>query len=441
MAKKNLTEKEKKEIKLLQSSYAMYSKTLKEAAIKGKENTNEYKRIQDEQRGVKERILNIDENAELKTEQQVKTESMMNFEGMDDDIFKILKSDADLDVSVPDAVDEYATPSPLADTEAVSDTANDEEDELLDTSVVDEPLCEVINESEKYDIINLPSGGEPYPSKRKNIAVGFLTAYDENLITSPNLYKNGMIIDYLLKHKVVDKNFNVDDLVSGDADAITVWLRATSYGVEYPIYVTDPETKEQFKTTIDLSDIKVLDFNLKADEKGWFEFTLPRTKKKVKFVYLTRKQEKNLVLATQLESFGTKAQLLENTEGVLKTALYNDNILQPSEKMEMSKAVKTIERWVSRLKKKDDTPYSRIITNTMRMQIKSIDGETDTAKIYKEIDNIPASDSLALRKYINDNKPGMDFNITVKRPENLGGGSFKTFLEWDDTVFINIPSI
>jgi hypothetical protein len=47
-------------------------------------------------------------------------------------------------------------------------------------------------------------------------------------------------------------------------------------------------------------------------------------------------------------------------------------------------------------------------------------------------------DSYELRKYINDNEPGVDFTITVKRPENLGGGSFKTFLEFDEYVFINI---
>ena len=43
-----------------------------------------------------------------------------------------------------------------------------------------------------------------------------------------------------------------------------------------------------------------------------------------------------------------------------------------------------------------------------------------------------------LRKYINENEPGMDFEITVERPESLGGGSFKTFLDWDDSVFLNI---
>ena len=44
-------------------------------------------------------------------------------------------------------------------------------------------------------------------------------------------------------------------------------------------------------------------------------------------------------------------------------------------------------------------------------------------------------------KYINDNKPGIDFEIEVERPESLGGGSFSTFLNWDDSVFLNISDV
>ena len=49
-----------------------------------------------------------------------------------------------------------------------------------------------------------------------------------------------------------------------------------------------------------------------------------------------------------------------------------------------------------------------------------------------------AKDSLMLRRYILDNEPGVNFEIEVERPMSLGGGSFKTFLEWDDNVFLNI---
>ena len=47
-------------------------------------------------------------------------------------------------------------------------------------------------------------------------------------------------------------------------------------------------------------------------------------------------------------------------------------------------------------------------------------------------------DSSALRKYISENEPGIDFNITVERPESLGGGSIRMFLTLDQFIFLNI---
>ena len=62
----------------------------------------------------------------------------------------------------------------------------------------------------------------------------------------------------------------------------------------------------------------------------------------------------------------------------------------------------------------------------------------DKEYIRNFIYTMPAQDSLKLRRYILDNEPGLNFEIEVERPESLGGGSFKTFLEWNDSVFLNI---
>ena len=47
-------------------------------------------------------------------------------------------------------------------------------------------------------------------------------------------------------------------------------------------------------------------------------------------------------------------------------------------------------------------------------------------------------DSSALRKYISDNEPGLDFNLTVEKPASLGGGSMPMFLSLDQYLFLNI---
>ena len=42
------------------------------------------------------------------------------------------------------------------------------------------------------------------------------------------------------------------------------------------------------------------------------------------------------------------------------------------------------------------------------------------------------------REYVNSNIPGVDLNIEVPVPESLGGGSFKSFLNYGEFVFINV---
>jgi hypothetical protein len=47
-------------------------------------------------------------------------------------------------------------------------------------------------------------------------------------------------------------------------------------------------------------------------------------------------------------------------------------------------------------------------------------------------------DAAEYRKYLSENEPGIDYNITVEKPASLGGGSMETFLQFNQFVFINI---
>lgn len=81
-----------------------------------------------------------------------------------------------------------------------------------------------IDES-RYEIVQLPSKGECYRNKVKVLPVGYLTALDENIITSPQLLENGTMCDVLLEKKILDKTFNVKDLCIADREAILLWLK------------------------------------------------------------------------------------------------------------------------------------------------------------------------------------------------------------------------
>ena len=82
--------------------------------------------------------------------------------------------------------------------------------------------------------------------------------------------------------------------------------------------------------------------------------------------------------------------------------------------------------------------YNHALTNRLNLLIMAVNGITDKKYISDFIRKMPVRDSSALRKYITNNEPGVDYNITVERPESLGGGSVTTFLQLDQFLFLNI---
>ena len=423
---KKLTEEQEKEIQMLLANNEMLENSKKDAETRGKKNS--VKQIERAQEDVIKQINSIDPSALNK-----KKASSTIFDDTDISMFDMLKANEE--------DNRINTVSEENDSKKI-DTV-DEEQVMSQSETVDSEKTNFndVDPSLQYDVIQLPSNGQCYKSKIDRVPVAYLTAYDENIITSPNLYKDGLVIDFLLKNKIVNKDINVDDLVSGDADAIILFLRATSYGPDFPIVVQDPETGEQIETSVDLTTLKPKEFKLKGDENGHFEFVTPLRKDTIKFRYLTRGQERKLKQVTELEGYGTKSHMLERERELLLAALSNDKVLNESERKSIRAAINTMKNWSKRLNDLNDSEYTKIMTNNMQLQVVAVNGNYDKEYVRKYVNAMPARDSLALRKYINNNMPGIDFNIEIQRPESLGGGSFKTFLNWDDSVFLNISDV
>ncbi len=439
MAKKKLTEEQEAEIKMLLENNKMLEKTRKEVEEKG--NKAAAKQIERAQQEVIEHIKSIDSTAmedihNKPTSLHSTSRKIIN----QSNLFQ------DTDMSIFDMIEENErSKGELVEKEnetASAVEAKEEEDIVPnDTAVAMSTTFDNQGTDLQYDVIQLPSNGECYRSKVDRVPVAYLTAYDENIITSPNLYRDGLVIDYLLKNKIVNTEINVDDLVSGDADAITLFLRATSYGPDFPIVVTDPTSGEQIETMVDLTTLKSKEFKLVGDENGHFEYITLIKKDKIKFRYLTRKQERQLRQVTEFEGYGTKAMMLSREIEMLNAAMMNDKYLSETERKNIKMAVKSMETWSEKLRKANTSEFTKMMTNSLQLQIVSVNGEHDRDYVRKYINGMPARDSMMLRKYINDNKPGIDFNIEVERPQSLGGGSFKTFLNWDDSVFLNIADL
>ena len=423
MSKRKLSEEDEKNIKLLQAQNEMYEKTKEEIKLRGsKEAMN--RTIEAQKDVLKQMNLLLDGDSEEYIDNKKEDSIVVDNDDNEKDIFTILDEH-----KKNEEMNEVKTPSEL-------ETKTVLENEIKSNS--SEIAYDNSNTNEAYDIIPLPSNGECYASKIGRIPVSYLTAYDENLITSPNLYRDGLVIDLLLKNKIKDKTINVDNLVSGDVDAIILFLRATSYGTDFPVSVTDPKTGEKIETVIDLSEIKTKEFKLKGDENGYFEYKLPKSGKLIKFKYLTRKEEKDLRTLNELENKALVASQLRGVSKIIQDSLRSDDILEGREKQIIFDNNKRLEDWAKKIESKHKVQFNKSITNRMEMQIVSIDGETDRKKIREIIKTMPANDSLHLRRYMINNEPGLNFEVKINRPESMGGGSFNTFLEWDDTIFLNI---
>ena len=235
-----------------------------------------------------------------------------------------------------------------------------------------------------YDVIELPSKGVFYKNGVKEAKVTYLTAADENILTSQNLIQKGNLVDTLLRRKTLGNEINITELLECDKQAILIFLRNTAYGPTYDVQLIDPKTKEEFTTTIDLSNIKTKEFNLVADKNGEFDFKLPQTGKPVKFKFLT---------STEQEELNNLDEYYKSVEVV------------PS------------------------------VTRRLELHIQEIEGVRDGGQLAQMIQSMPIKDSQALRRYINDQTPGLDLERTVIAPSGaevttriaFGAAFFRTF--------------
>lgn len=230
-----------------------------------------------------------------------------------------------------------------------------------------------------YDVIELPSQGMLYKDNKKSVKVEYLTAMDESILTSPNIANGNKMIDILLKRKVKDLGFGTEELLVGDRTALMIYLRVTAFGNEYTQLVFDEEEGDFVEAVIDLSSLKQKKLTVKPNEKGEFEYTLPKSNKIVTFSLLTGKDEE-IIDARDIEY----------------------------------------------VKRDPDGISNKIIFN-LEQQIKSIDGEVDKLKISNTIKKLPIIDTRSLRKYINEITPGLEFKTTAR---TQGGGSLTTFLRF-----------
>ena len=215
------------------------------------------------------------------------------------------------------------------------------------------------------EVVDLPSKGhfyvEGHPFSKGKVEIKYMTAREEDILTSQNLIQRGTVIDVLLQSLIVDKKIKIDDMLIGDKNAIMVAARILGYGKEYQF------TYDGEEQTTDLSklDSKKMDFSKLARGMNEFSFELPNSKRTITFKLLSSKDEKNI--ASEIKA-----------------------------KQRISK-----ER-------------SSELTTRLKHMILSVDGKSEKSHINNFVDNEFLSvDSLAFRQHLTSITPDVDMTTTV----------------------------
>ena len=149
------------------------------------------------------------------------------------------------------------------------------------------------------EIVDLPSEGKIYPKDSPlsdgKIEIKYMTAKEEDILTSQNLIRKGVVIEKLLNSLIVTPNVTVDDLILGDKNAVMVAARILAYGPEYKASITSPIDGSSIEHVFDLSDcpFKKLSDDVVISENK-FPLELPASKAKIEIKILTGKDEKDI---------------------------------------------------------------------------------------------------------------------------------------------------
>jgi len=168
------------------------------------------------------------------------------------------------------------------------------------------------------DQVKLPSNKRFY--EFDTVSVEDMTAIDEQYLVSLKHLSSGKNIENLLKRKVKDSffkhnggEFDINNLMQCDIDAILFHLRITAYGPEVEVEVIDPFTDKKIKQTIDINKIQFLDAEIESDVNGFYSFTLPKQKDVITYRILNKKETDDLD-----EKIEKRRKTLKNTDDLFE---------------------------------------------------------------------------------------------------------------------------
>ena len=222
------------------------------------------------------------------------------------------------------------------------------------------------------EFVELPSKGLHYPKEhplhgQTVVEIKYMTAKEEDILTSEALLKNELAIDRLLDSVIIDPNIKVGDLLLGDKTAILIATRITGFGPHYEVTAKCPSCSKESPYTFDLTELKSQNREVAegvtAEGDGVFSFELPISKVNIYVRLLSSRDEKRI------------AKLIAPAEGTV-------------------------------------TP----ITGLLKSIIVQANEHTNPALLHKFIESMPLQDVKHLREIYDTVKPDLDLRFDINCP-------------------------
>ncbi len=208
------------------------------------------------------------------------------------------------------------------------------------------------NTERPFGMLHLPSKGLSYKNKNKFLLIGYLTYFEENILTSEMMHEADIAMSIILEKVIASNDFDVKEILSCDVQAISMFLRAYAYGNGIEVDIKCPHCEKNDKHTILISNFKSKDIDLVPDDNGELSVESPKFNKKFK----------------------------------IKPRTYFED-------MEFSKG------------------GEKKIIDSMCFNITEFEGERDAKKILKLLYSLKIMESRDVKKTITDNLPGIDTTI------------------------------
>ena len=208
------------------------------------------------------------------------------------------------------------------------------------------------------EFVELPSQGKFYPpghplEGQDTIEIRFMTAKEEDILTSRALLKKGIVLDRLIDSVIIDKRIKAKNLLIGDKNAVLIAVRVTGYGEEYNANVQCPACGSSVSSSFNIEEIKNMEHSempegTELTTSNTFTLTVPASKAVVECRLMTGEDERKL---TKMEEQRRKHKL-----------------------------------------------PSASLTNQLRQSIVSVNGNDQPSYVNGFIDNMPARDSRYIRE-------------------------------------------